>query len=160
MNLTIGPMTETDLDGAAATIAAGLVFQRYGLDRASAAELLRSAHGRVFVARVDGEVAGVAIYWSDGTMPVPAYLRILAVAEGRRGLGIGTALLRQVEADAFRHGPNSFLCCESTNADARRFYEREGYVEVGPLPNFIVEGMTEVLYRKTLGPIRGYARPG
>jgi ribosomal protein S18 acetylase RimI-like enzyme len=159
MNLTIGPMTELDVEGAAVAIASGPVFQRYGLDRSSAIALLRSAQGRIFVAKVDDEVAGVAIYWTDGTMPVPAYLRILAVNEGKRGLGIGRALLRQVEADAYRRGPNMFLCCESTNVDARRLYEREGYIEVGPLPNFIVEGMTEVLYRKTLGPIRGYVRP-
>ena len=159
MNVTVGPMTETDLEGAAAAIASGPVFQRYGVDQSSAVDLLRSAHGRIFVAKVGGEVAGVAIYWTDGTMPVPAYLRILAVAEGRRGLGIGRRLLRQVEADAYRRGPNVFLCCESTNVDARRLYQREGYVEVGPLPNFIAEGITEVLYRKTLGPIRGYIRP-
>ncbi|HLZ08701.1 MAG TPA: GNAT family N-acetyltransferase [Chloroflexota bacterium] len=159
MNLTIGPMTEQDLEGAAAAIASGPVFQRYGLDQSSAVALLRAADGRIFVAKVGGEVAGVAVYWTEGTMPVPAYLRILAVAEGKRGLGIGRALLRQVEADAYRRGPNIFLCCEITNVEARRLYEREGYVEVGPLPNFIAEGITEVLFRKTLGPIRGYVRP-
>ena len=157
MDLTIDRMTEADLEGAAAAIAEGPVFQWYGLDRAGARAMLLAARGTIVVARVDQTVAGVAIFWTDGTMPVPAYLQILAVAEGQRGRGVGQALLRHVEADAYRRGPNLFLCCVNTNVDARRFYDREGYVEVGPMPNFVAEGLTEVLYRKTLGPIRGYS---
>ncbi len=159
MGVTIVPMTDSDVEGAAAAIASGPVFQRYGIDQTSAVELLRAARGTIAVAKDDGAVVGVAIYWIDGSVPVPAYLRILAVAEGQRGRGVGRALLRHVEADAYRRGPNLFLCCESTNVDAIRLYEREGYVEVGPMPSFIVEGLTEVLYRRTLGPIRGYVRP-
>jgi RimJ/RimL family protein N-acetyltransferase len=46
------------------------------------------------------------------------------------------------------------------NRAARRFYERHGYREVGVLSGLIAEGIDEVLYRKTRGPIRGYRAPG
>lgn len=159
MSFTIAPMGESDVEGAAAAIASGSVFQRYGITPESAVDLLRSARGNIAVAMDGDEVIGVAIYWTDGTPPIPAYLRILAVAEGQRGRGVGRALLRHVEADAFRVGPNLFLCCELMNVNAARLYEREGYVKIGPMPSLFVEGITEVLYRRTLGPVRGYIRP-
>ena len=44
----------------------------------------------------------------------------------------------------------------STNVGARRFYERHGYDPVGLLSGLIAPGIDEVLYRKTVGPIRTY----
>lgn len=35
------------------------------------------------------------------------------------------------------------------NIDAKRLYERMGYVVVGELPNFYVEGINEYLMMKT-----------
>ena len=156
MDIPIAPIAEADLDGAADAIASGLVFQKYGMTPGSAREFLLSALSETVVARVDGEVASVAIFSTGGRTPVPAYLRILAVREGYRGQGIGTSLLHYVERQAFTSGPNLFLCCEATNDDARRLYEREGYKRVGELSDLIATGMHEVLYRKTLGPIRDY----
>jgi ribosomal-protein-alanine N-acetyltransferase len=156
MRVSITPISHEDLDAAADAIASGEIFQQYGFDQEVARETLRNAHGKVVVARLDGAVVGVAIYWTDGLMPAPAYLRILAVKEGVRGKGVGRALLRYIEGEAFQRGPNLFLCCTRTNVLARRFYEREGYQVVGELPDFIQQGIHEVLYRKTRGAIRGY----
>ncbi len=158
VDLEIAPITENDYDGAAAAIASGLVFQWYGMTHPVARDfVVRAATDSiVVVARVGGRVVGVAIFRADGPMPVRAYLRVLAVAEGSRGQGVGRALLRYVEEQAFQQGPNLFLLCVDRNTDARRFYEREGYHLVGALPDLGFEGITELLYRKTLGPIRGY----
>ncbi len=155
-SIEISPITDEDLDAAAEAIASGDIFQQYGLDRTTARDLIRRTPGATVVARLNGEVVGVAIFWTDGTMPTPAYLRLLAVKDGFRGQGVGRALLRYVEGEAFRRGPNLFLCCTRTNQRARRFYEREGYRVVGQLPNFIQAGLDEVLYQKSRGPIRGY----
>ena len=46
-----------------------------------------------------------------------------------------------------------FMCVSSFNQDARRLYERLGYHEVGELTNYIVEGHSEILLRKTRGPL-------
>jgi GNAT superfamily N-acetyltransferase len=155
-NVVISPITPDDYAAAAEAIASGPVFQWYGMTRDSSRAVVEAAAAGTVVARVDGDVVGVAIFRDDGPMPVPAYLRILAVKEGSRGRGVGRALLRYVEEQAFRRGPNLFLCCVDRNVEARRFYEREGYTMVGPLPDLIAPGITEVLLRKTLGPIRGY----
>lgn len=154
--IEITPLADEDLDAAAEAIASGDIFRQYGLDRSAARDLIRRTPGSTVVARLSGAVVGVAIYWTDGNMPTPAYLRVLAVKDGFRSQGIGQALLRYVEDDVFRRGPNLFLCCTQTNGRARRFYEREGYRVVGTLPDFIQQGLDEVLYRKTRGPIRGY----
>lgn len=159
MDIIIAPITEADVDGAAETIASGLIFQRYGMTVESSREAVRNAFAETVVARMNAGVVGVAIFWTDGRSPVPAYLRILAVREGYRSLGIGSALLRYVEAHAFASGPNLFVCCEAANDDARRFYEREGYKRIGELTDLIAPGLNEVLYRKTLGPIRDYVPP-
>jgi GNAT superfamily N-acetyltransferase len=155
-DVVVSPITPDDYDAAAEAIASGTVFQWYGMTRESSRAVVEAAAAGTAVACVDGRVVGVAIFRNDGLMPVPAYLRILAVKEGSRGQGVGRALLRYVEEQAFARGPNLFLCCVDRNVDARRFYEREGYTMVGPLPNLIAPGITEVLFRKTLGPIRGY----
>jgi ribosomal protein S18 acetylase RimI-like enzyme len=159
MDLTIAPLTDADLDGAALAIASGEVFQWYGLDPARARNVLLTAREEVVVARRNDGVAGVAVFRNDGVMPIPAYLRILAVRDGSRGQGVGKALLQYVESQAFARGPNLFLCCVDSNTRARRFYEREGYELVGPLNDLIAPGINELLYRKSRGPIRGYV-PG
>jgi hypothetical protein len=41
----------------------------------------------------------------------------------------------------------------SFNPDARRLYERLGYSVVGELKDLIVPGHSEILLRKTLGPL-------
>jgi ribosomal protein S18 acetylase RimI-like enzyme len=158
-NLEIATIEPRDLEGAAEAIASGEVFQRYGLTAARAREILTGAAEQTVAARLNGEAVGVALYRVGDPAPVPAYLRILAVRDGSRGKGVGVALLRYVEEQAFRRGPNLFLCCVTTNEGARRFYERHGYHAVGVLNDLIAPGIDEILYRKTLGPIRGYQPP-
>jgi len=53
---------------------------------------------------VADEIVGVANFWTDGTMPTPAYLRLLAVGEGRRSAGVGRALLHYVDFCLTRGG--------------------------------------------------------
>ncbi len=61
-----------------------------------------------------------------------AYLDEIVVEEGRRGKGVGTALLGRAEELAREAGCN---CLELDSAfhrtDAHRFYEREGYTKTG-----------------------------
>ena len=80
------------------------------------------------------------------------YLQAIAVAEDARGEGIGTALLDFTEARIAQVSPNVFLCVSSFNTNARRLYERRGYVAIGTLTDYVVAGYDEVLMRKTLGP--------
>jgi ribosomal protein S18 acetylase RimI-like enzyme len=40
------------------------------------------------------------------------------------------------------------------NEQARAFYKKHGYQEIGPMPNFLIPGSAEMLLRKTAGPVR------
>jgi hypothetical protein len=140
-----GPLTDADLDPAAAAIAAGAVLQRCGLTTARARDLLVEAVGQMVIARANSRALGVAVYWTDGRTPVPACVLIRAVNEGSRDRGVGLALLRFVQEQDFRRGPNLFLCCVTTNTGARRFHERYGHGAVGMLHDLIAAGIDEIL---------------
>ena len=48
------------------------------------------------------------------------------------------------------------MCVSAFNHDAHRLYTRLGYETVGVLRNFVVDGLDEVLLRKTRGPWDGF----
>ena len=69
------------------------------------------------------------------------------------GRGLGSALITFAERRIFHDQPNVFICASSFNPGARRLYERLGYVAVGELTDFVVRGHSELLLRKTTGPL-------
>ena len=77
----------------------------------------------VRLAEVDGEIVGFAA--RDG-----AWLMQLYVRPGWTGRRIGSTLLAAILADAAAATPILRLHTFSRNADARRFYERHGFVAV------------------------------
>ena len=87
------------------------------------------------VAEVDGVVVGSLDAFmrplpSDGSMRMPRRGAMIGIAvdEGWRGRGIGTALLHAAEAWAIDRGFDSLeLDVADPNGDARRLYERLGY---------------------------------
>jgi ribosomal-protein-alanine N-acetyltransferase len=119
--------------------------------------LLESPDRECYVALADGAVVGFLILNMHGAFV--GYIQTVCVAAEARGLGIGTELVRFAEQRIFSEAPNVFLCVSSFNPDARRLYERLGYVLVGELTDYIVHGHAELLYRKTIGPI-GRFHPG
>ena len=52
------------------------------------------------------------------------------------------------------------MCVSSFNLGARRLYERLGYKVVGELSDYIVRGHSELLLRKTTGPLAGFGSKG
>ncbi|WP_460072473.1 N-acetyltransferase family protein [Streptomyces sp. YKOK-I1] len=92
--------------------------------------------GSAFVAEVDGEVAGYAVYgpWRelDGyreTVEDSVYVR-----EGRHGLGIGSALLDALVAAAREAGHHVMIAAiETGNTASVRLHERFGFQDAGTL---------------------------
>ena len=82
------------------------------------------------------------------------YLQTIAVKARFRGRAVGRALIRFAEDRIFSESPNVFLCVSSFNERARALYLRLGYRVVGELPDFVVPGHSELLLRKTKGPLR------
>lgn len=63
------------------------------------------------------------------TTDVVVNVETLSVAAHLRGQGIGAALIERVQDEARRrHGAEMWLSVLSTNDNAVRFYERQGYV--------------------------------
>ena len=101
-----------------------------------------------------GKIAGFAILQLSGSFS--GYIQTICVSEEFRGRGIGSALLRYCEERILTISPNIFICVSSFNTRARKLYESYGFSLVGVLDNFIKEGFSELLLRKTVGPRVGY----
>ncbi|OQW64240.1 MAG: hypothetical protein BVN28_03525 [Nitrospira sp. ST-bin4] len=105
-----------------------------------------------YVAELDGRVAGVALVKQKFLLG--DYLELLGVAEWARHKGIGSLLLKHVEQLVFERTKNLFACVSDFNQAARDFYKKQGYQEIGPMPNFLIPGSAEIFLRKTAGPTR------
>jgi ribosomal protein S18 acetylase RimI-like enzyme len=112
----------------------------------------------VYVARDENGLAGFLILCMTGAFV--GYIQTVLVHPDRRGHGIGSRLVQFAEERILRESPNIFMCVSSFNSDARRLYQRLGYQVVGELTDYIVQGHSEILLRKSVGPITGYgSRP-
>lgn len=91
--------------------------------------------GRLMDARVvdaDGELVGAAVGWTFGGC---GYVDVLWVRADARGVGVGTALMDAVEAEAVRRGCTQ-IALSSHSFQAPAFYQARGYVEVGRTPDY------------------------
>jgi ribosomal protein S18 acetylase RimI-like enzyme len=102
----------------------------------------------VWIAADEEDVVGFAWILPHGAFGRSPYLRLIAVKRGAEGRGIGARLLGSAERDAA--GRTFFLLVSSFNEGARRFYERQGYREVGMLPSYVVAGIDEIMMCKRL----------
>ena len=105
-----------------------------------------------YVAEFEGQVAGVAIVKQKFLLG--DYLELLGVAVWARQRGTGSQLLQHIETLVFQRTRNLFACVSDFNEPARAFYKKQGYQEIGPMPNFLIPGSAEILLRKTAGPAR------
>ncbi|HXG59144.1 MAG TPA: GNAT family N-acetyltransferase [Thermoanaerobaculia bacterium] len=106
-----------------------------------------------YLARAGDALAGFIIINMTGAFV--GYIQTICVAPEFRSRGVGTQLIAFAESRIFRDAPNVFMCVSSFNDGARRLYERLGYQVVGELTDYLVRGHSEILLRKTRGPILG-----
>ena len=86
------------------------------------------------------------------------YLQSICVAPAWRNRGIGRRLIEFAEERVFREYPNLFICVSSFNPGALRLYGMLGYEIVGELKNYIIEGQSEILLRKTIGSLTEFRK--
>lgn len=154
-DLVIRPLEgRAEAEACARMMAASEPWITLGRGNEASLVLLERPDREVYVALADGAVAGFIIVAMQGAFT--GYTQTVCVAAERRGGGIGTRLVRHAEERIFRESPNVFLCVSSFNPDARRLYERLGYTLVGELTDYIVAGHSELLFRKTIGPIGAF----
>ena len=105
-----------------------------------------------FVIESGGGVAGFALLRQK--FLIGDYLELLVIAPSARHKGLGRSLLTHLEGLVFERATNLFACVSDFNKEAREFYNHNGYQELGPMPNFLIPGSSEILLRKTSGPAR------
>lgn len=99
-------------------------------------------------------IAGFVIIQTCGTFS--GYIQTICIDEAYRGKGFGRKLLQFCEKRILKFSPNVFICVSSFNKGALKLYLDFGFKLVGELENFVKEGYSELLLRKTVGPRVGY----
>lgn len=157
--LAIVPLqAEDDARACARIMAASEPWVTLGRSYETSLRIIQDREREVYVARDDTGLAGFLILCMTG--PFVGYIQTVCIDPARRGQGFGSRLVEFAEQRILKVSPNVFMCVSSFNHDARRLYERLGYKVVGELTDYIVRGHSEVLLRKTMGPLTGFSPEG
>lgn len=107
-----------------------------------------------YVAEMENKMVGAFILHLDGLLN--GYIQTIVVFSEFQNRGLGKQLMAFAEENIFRQSPNAFLCVAHFNHRAQKFYEQLGYRKIGELENYLQSGTTEILMRKTKGPLLGF----
>jgi len=110
----------------------------------------------VYLAIAENSRAGFIIINMNGAFI--GYIQTVCVAPEWRNRRVGSKMLNFAEERILRDSPNVFMCVSSFNKDAQRLYQRVGYEVVGELKDYLVSGHSEILLRKTIGPLSEFKR--
>jgi [ribosomal protein S18]-alanine N-acetyltransferase len=108
----------------------------------------------IYKVELEYELAGFVILQICGSFK--GYIQTICINQFYRGRGLGTRILQFCEERILKISPNIFICVSSFNTGALRLYQSFGFKLVGELENFVKEGYSELLLRKTFGPTSGY----
>lgn len=124
---------------------------RYFSEEGSARKALEKGFAKeeIYIA-IDNNHSCKGFIWFilDGIFHSFPYLHIIAVKEENRKCGIGKKLLKFFEDMCFQDYTKLFLVVADFNPEAKRLYERIGYIQVGFIPNLYRTGITEHLMMK------------
>lgn len=151
---TIRPYTADDFRLIAGILSESDPWKRlgYGMDHWKRV-LVTPLQGReAFIIEIDGRAEGVGVLRPKFLFG--DYLELLAIAPSAQGRGYGRTLLEYLEGIVFKRANNLFVCVSDFNAHARTFYNKNGYAEIGPIPDLLTPGAAEILMRKTIGPAK------
>jgi len=108
----------------------------------------------IYVIETENTIAGFVILQICGTFS--GYIQTICIDEVYRGRGFGKKLLHFCEERIHKFSPNVFICVSSFNKGAIKLYYEFGFKLIGELENFVKDGFTELLLRKTIGQRVGY----
>lgn len=155
-SLVIEPLeSETEAQACARLMASSEPWITLGRSYEASLNTVQDPTREVYLARDDAGLAGFLILCMTGAFV--GYIQTICIEPDRRGQGLGSRLVQFAEDRILAESPNVFMCVSSFNHAARRLYERLGYHVVGELRNYLVEGYSEILLRKTQGPVASFA---
>lgn len=128
-------------------------WKRLGSPYAGLLRMLLDPERETYLILVEEEIAGFVVLQMKGAFV--GYIQSIGVFPQWQGQGKGSQLLQFAEERVFAETPNLFLCVSSFNEGAQRFYARLGYERVGELRDYVVAGYSEILLRKSIGPLYG-----
>jgi ribosomal protein S18 acetylase RimI-like enzyme len=108
----------------------------------------------IYIVESENEIAGFVILQVCGTFS--GYIQTICIGKNYRGKGFGRKLLRFCEDRILKFSPNVFICVSSFNKGALKLYTDFGFKLVGEMENFVKQGFSELLLRKSVGPRAGY----
>jgi ribosomal protein S18 acetylase RimI-like enzyme len=150
-SITVRPLAPTDIPGIAHWVAATPLWQRYDVTELGFAERLSQglAEGAtIFVAERAGEALGFLWLVARGAFNRSAYVQLIGVRPESRTGGVGRALMQFAEARASSR--DLFLLVSDFNTEAQAFYARLGYAQVGKLDDYVIPGVSELIFCKRL----------
>jgi [ribosomal protein S18]-alanine N-acetyltransferase len=154
--LTISPLqTVDDAQACARIMAASEPWITLGRSYEASLGIIQDPSREVYLARDKTGLAGFLILCMTGAFV--GYIQTICIDPARRGQGLGSKLVEFAEQRILQVSPNVFMCVSSFNLEARRLYQRLGYKVVGELTDYIIRGHSELLLRKTLGPLTGFS---
>lgn len=115
---------------------------------------LRGTGKEVYTVLLEGKVVGVVVLQLLGTFRI--YLQSICIAESARGKGVGGQVLGFLEDRIFSESPNFFLCVSKFNQGAQKLYYSRGFKLVGEIEDFVIEGQSELLLRKSIGSFTSF----
>ena len=150
--LAIRPLeTREEAEACARMMAGTEPWITLGLGYEACLRVVRDEAKERYVALRGDQVVGVLVLNLRGSFV--GYIQTVCAAPEARGTGVGTALVAFAEERIFREHRNVFICVSDFNPGARRLYERLGFRLVGELTDYVVAGHSELLLRKTRGPL-------
>jgi ribosomal protein S18 acetylase RimI-like enzyme len=161
--MIVRPMQPADTGICARWIAETPLWQRYGVTQTSAQrrfELALKRQATIAVAEVEApgrgkkQLLGFVWYTLHGAFERSGYIPLICVAPGEYGRGVGKVLMDYAEGQVFQKVGELFLLVSDFNVPAQRFYQRRGYIQIGALPDYILSGVSELIYLKHRQAIR------
>jgi ribosomal protein S18 acetylase RimI-like enzyme len=152
MSIRIRPFEARDIPACAQIMATNPLWQRYQVTLDSATQRLNAglqSAATILVAENEGQVSGFLWYLEKGAFNRSGYIMLIGVALDSQHLGIGAALMDETERILFCQGRDVILLVSDFNSGAQRFYQRRGYLQIGALPDYVLPGVTELIFRKT-----------
>ncbi len=144
-------MIANDVADIARWVAATPLWQRYSVTADAFAQRLHdgiSTHPAIYVAENENAVVGFIWLAERGVFNRSGYVQLIGVRPGERGRGVGRALMQFAEEKTFAQGRDLFLLTSDFNTAAQKFYERLGYQFVGKLDDYVIAGVSELIYWK------------
>lgn len=144
---------ETQLEACAGCLSNSVLGERYFYDRKHTEEFLKDGfeRGEIYVCVNNVTLIGFMRIDPSGTFAKFPLLRVIAVSENHRNKGIGKAMIEFYESMGFEKSDKVFLLVSEFNTDAKRLYERLGYVEVGKIPDLYQKDTAEYFMMKRKG---------